>query len=302
MWPIGQAPGFKSSCMASRMVDSTHENGTCSLRHMTCPRCARDDSKVLDSRRCQGEIVRRRACQACGHRFTTAERITAEYMQVRKRDGSVEAFSRAKLSRGIMKAAGGRKVSPADLKTYVDRVVQVLKPDAPNVPVLSSDIGDLVLQYLQKDAHTEVLRVRYAMVLRGRAGASGAIRSTKEFLAWLAEEYGDQQVSVTGSASVVLKRDGKREAFQPEKLARSIGIASKGRGTDEQVRHIAEQIASSVRDSLRGQVLVSTGQIAAESLKALLQWDALAYLRYASVVKRYESVADFWAEASGLPD
>lgn len=76
------------------MVDRTTR---CSVDGMTCPSCGSNNTKVLDSRPSKGQVVRRRVCMECGHRFTTAERITAEYMRVRKRDGRVEAFNRAKL-------------------------------------------------------------------------------------------------------------------------------------------------------------------------------------------------------------
>lgn len=39
---------------------------------MTCPECG-SDTKVVDSRRSEDTVTRRRECLACGHRFTTME-------------------------------------------------------------------------------------------------------------------------------------------------------------------------------------------------------------------------------------
>ncbi|MGA1156673.1 MAG: transcriptional regulator NrdR, partial [Ilumatobacteraceae bacterium] len=44
---------------------------------MRCVICRHDDTKVVDSRTAEdgGAIRRRRECPACGHRFTTYERV-----------------------------------------------------------------------------------------------------------------------------------------------------------------------------------------------------------------------------------
>ncbi|WP_460808408.1 ATP cone domain-containing protein [Micromonospora zhanjiangensis] len=143
---------------------------------MKCPSCGSERTRVKDSRPCGGETVRKRVCEGCGQRFSTAERITAEYLQVRKRDGRTEPFSRAKIRRSILKAAGSTALSPVDVNAFVDRVVQVLNPDAPDLPVPSRDIGRLVLQQLHSgDARIEIVRIRYAMVfMGGTRSASGA--------------------------------------------------------------------------------------------------------------------------------
>jgi transcriptional repressor NrdR len=268
---------------------------------MTCPSCGGEDSKVVDSRPVRGEVVRRRVCTGCGRRFTTTERITAENMRVRKRDGRVEPFNRAKLGRGILKAAGAFKLTPAEVKAYVDRVVQILQPEAPNLPIESSHIGDLVLQQLHNDALTDVVRVRYAMVLRGRTTTGQGFHTLGDFLAWLKAEHGEPRIArpVT-TPSTVIKRSGKREAFEFEKLARSVGISGKGRGSDAEVRTLANAVAAAVREALVGQSLVTSSQIAAEVLRLLRGRDPLLYLRYSSSVKRYQSVDDFWMDAFGL--
>jgi transcriptional repressor NrdR len=266
-----------------------------------CPFCGSDDTKVLETRPCRGDIIRRRMCKECSRRFSTAERITAEWLQVRKRDGRVEPFRRDKLVKSIAKAASAHQLSPADVTTFVDRVVQVLHPDAPNIPIPSSELGKLVLRQLHGDALADVVRIRYAMVLLGRATDARRAWRLEDFKEWLQEEYGEPRViQPEATPTVVIKRNGKREPFQPEKLARSIGIAAKGRGEEVDVRRLAQRVTTRVEQELRGQAVVTSQQVAAEALKVLREHDRLAYLRYASIVKRYQSVDDVWLDALGL--
>jgi transcriptional regulator NrdR family protein len=60
---------------------------------------------------------------------------------------------------GATSADGSSTVRPAaEVKGYVDRVIQILQPDAPNSPVPSRHVGDLVLQQLHNDARTDVVQ------------------------------------------------------------------------------------------------------------------------------------------------
>ena len=66
---------------------------------MKCRYCGSIDSRVVDSRPSDDglSIRRRRECNACGHRFTTFERIEENPIMVVKRDGRREPFDREKL-------------------------------------------------------------------------------------------------------------------------------------------------------------------------------------------------------------
>jgi len=63
-------------------------------------------------------------------------------------------------------------------------VIQILQPDAPDIPISSIDIGRLVLQQLQGSAATDVVRIRFAMVFHGRA-TQGGFRRLSDFESWL---------------------------------------------------------------------------------------------------------------------
>lgn len=270
---------------------------------MVCPHCSADDTKVVDSRSDpSGRVKRKRACRSCGGRFSTVEWISAENLQVRKRDGRIEPFSRAKLVRSIMKGGNVPGLTPADVNAFVDRVVQMLQPTAPGLPISSVEIGRVVLEQLQDSKPgTDVLRIRYAIVFLGTANRFGTFRGLRDFLSWLEDNYGPPGVAQPETDPwMVMKRGGRVEQYQVAKLNRSIVIAAKGRGPDAEVRKLSAGVGDAVTRELRGQALVTSQQIAGEALKYLLRHDPMTYLRYASAVKRYRSVDDFWMDARAL--
>jgi transcriptional repressor NrdR len=129
---------------------------------MKCPRCQADNDKVLDSRAARegAAIRRRRECLSCGTRFTTYEEIDRDELQVVKRDGTRQAFSRQKLENAIRQACGKRKISNEQIKSMIDSVVTKLEGD--EIP--SSKIADLVMDELHKV--DEVAYIRFASVYR----------------------------------------------------------------------------------------------------------------------------------------
>ena len=129
---------------------------------MKCPKCGRDDDKVLDSRsgRDGAAIRRRRECIVCGARFTTHEEIDRDEVTVVKQDGTREPFSRQKLEKGVRIACQKRPVSEDQLQSLLDSVVASLEGE--EVP--TSKIGELVMERLH--ALDEVAYIRFASVYR----------------------------------------------------------------------------------------------------------------------------------------
>ena len=80
---------------------------------MQCPHCRAQDGRVVDSRSVSDgtAIRRRRACLACGKRFTTYERPETSPRMVVKKDDSREAYSREKILRGMIKAHNRGKLN-----------------------------------------------------------------------------------------------------------------------------------------------------------------------------------------------
>lgn len=134
---------------------------------MRCPKCAGDRDKVVDSRTLQegAAIRRRRVCLACGHRFTTYERVTAPVLMVLKRDQRREEFDLEKLKRSIAYAVAKRPVPPQQ----VEAIAQEIRREAEEAGgadalVPSTVIGQKVLQRLEK--LDEVAYLRYASIYR----------------------------------------------------------------------------------------------------------------------------------------
>ncbi len=133
---------------------------------MRCPYCQQDDDRVLDSRATDDgtAIRRRRACNACGRRFTTYERIDGdEQMRVQKRDGRLQSFDRRKLLQGMMTACEKRPVPGEVLEAAVNRIHQHLLAEGER-EVTTRRIGELVMEELRK--LDQVAYVRFASVYR----------------------------------------------------------------------------------------------------------------------------------------
>ena len=129
---------------------------------MHCPFCRHDDSRVVDSRSSdEGQgIRRRRECPSCGRRFTTNETIS---LNIVKRNGVTEPFSREKVTRGVRRACQGRPVGEDDLAHLAARVEETLRcTGAAEVP--SNEVGLAILGPLRE--LDEVAYLRFASVYR----------------------------------------------------------------------------------------------------------------------------------------
>ena len=136
---------------------------------MRCPGCGSFDDKVVDSRQADdgSSIRRRRACIACGRRFTTFERLEESALIVVKRSGDRESFDRDKVAVGIRLAAKGRPIE-ADGGESLDELITAIE-DAVRVeggPEVSSEaVGKAVLEQLREA--DPVAAVRFASVYLG---------------------------------------------------------------------------------------------------------------------------------------
>lgn len=132
---------------------------------MKCPSCSYNESKVLDSRPADdgGAIRRRRECLKCQRRFTTYERIEEIPIMVVKKDGSRQAFDRAKLLNGVMRACEKRPVAFAEMEGLVSEVESSLVSAMEN-EVSTTRIGEMVMERLKNI--DEVAYVRFASVYR----------------------------------------------------------------------------------------------------------------------------------------
>ncbi len=101
---------------------------------------------------------------------------------------------------------------------------------------------------------------------------------------------------------VVVKKDGRREPFQREKVLRGLELACRKRPVEtERLSQIADEVEREVHDRGVSEIPAAViGELVMEALRGL---DAVAYVRYASVYRDFKDVAEFRELLEGLrPD
>jgi len=97
----------------------------------------------------------------------------------------------------------------------------------------------------------------------------------------------------------VLKKTGRREPFDRDKLARSVAVACRKRPVSEEaierlVTGVVRRLESSGEPEIEARAV---GEAVMEGLRAL---DLVAYIRFASVYRDFTEVQDFAAIAGAL--
>ena len=144
---------------------------------MKCPYCYTEDTKVVDKRETEDNIVtrRRRECLKCQKRFTTYERIETD-LTVIKKDNRREKFSREKLKSGILKATEKRPISSEQIEQLLDNIEATLRSkNSSEIP--TNIIGELVMKKLK--ALDKVSYIRFASVYREFEDPSSFIEEIK---------------------------------------------------------------------------------------------------------------------------
>jgi len=98
---------------------------------------------------------------------------------------------------------------------------------------------------------------------------------------------------------MVGKRSGATEPFTRDKIVRGVRRACQGRPvTDDQLAILAQQVEDEMR--LRGCAEVPSHEVGLAILRPLRELDEVAYLRFASVYRSFESLTDFEEEIAAL--
>jgi len=131
-------------------------------RNLRCPFCHDPDARVIDSRDADGGLAtrRRRQCSACGRRFTTYEQVLLEVV---KRSGVTEPFSREKVINGVRRACQGRPVDEDALQKLAQTVEDKVRARG-SAEVPSHEIGLAILEPLR--VLDEVAYLRFASVYK----------------------------------------------------------------------------------------------------------------------------------------
>jgi len=101
--------------------------------------------------------------------------------------------------------------------------------------------------------------------------------------------------TVEKSVLLVTKRNGLTEPFSRDKLIRGVHRACQGRPvTEDSLKRLAQQVEETVRG--HGSSQVDANAIGLAILEPLRELDEVAYLRFASVYKSFDSAQDFESE------
>jgi transcriptional repressor NrdR len=135
-------------------------------------------------------------------------------------------------------------------------------------------------------------------VIDSRASREGAtIRRRRECIACAFRFTTYEEVEHEGL--MVLKRDGRREEFSKDKLMSGIKKACQKRPISPKViEDLVEKIVTEVTDKYEREV---PGEVIGKLvMDALRQIDEVAYVRFASVYRRFQEATDFVHEVKKL--
>jgi transcriptional repressor NrdR len=135
-------------------------------------------------------------------------------------------------------------------------------------------------------------------VIDSRAARGGAtIRRRRECLK-CGHRYTTYEQLERGKLMVV-KRDGRREDFSRDKLADGIQKAcQKLPVSQEQIENLIEEVVDELHNSFDREV--SCQAIGERVMTALRAFDPVAYVRYASIYRRFNEATDFVHEVKKL--
>ena len=112
-------------------------------------------------------------------------------------------------------------------------------------------------------------------------------------------ECGKRFTTVEEAVLAVVKRSGVTEPFSRTKIMAGVRKACQGRPVDEDaIAVLAQSVEESIR--ARGAAEVPSHDVGLAILGPLRDLDEVAYLRFASVYRSFESLSDFEREIATL--
>jgi transcriptional repressor NrdR len=105
--------------------------------------------------------------------------------------------------------------------------------------------------------------------------------------------------TVETAALLVVKRSGVTEPFSREKVVGGVRKACQGRPvTEDQIAQLAQRVEEAIR--AKGVAELPSHEVGLEILGPLRDLDVVAYLRFASVYRAFDSLEDFEGEIAAL--
>ncbi len=112
-------------------------------------------------------------------------------------------------------------------------------------------------------------------------------------------ECGRRFTTVEEASLTVVKRSGVTEPFSRAKVISGVRKACQGRPVDEDaLALLAQQVEEAIRNG--GAAEIASDEVGLAILEPLRELDEVAYLRFASVYRGFDSLADFEAEITAL--
>ena len=122
-------------------------------------------------------------------------------------------------------------------------------------------------------------------------------------------ECGRRFTTLESASLSVVKRSGASEPFSRQKVLVGVRTACQGRPvTEDQLALLAQRVEESVRST--GSAEIDAHEVGLAVLEPLRELDEVAYLRFASVYRAFDSLEDFEAaitllraerDAAGIP-
>ena len=112
-------------------------------------------------------------------------------------------------------------------------------------------------------------------------------------------ECGKRFTTVEEAVLAVVKRSGVTEPFSRTKIANGVRKACQGRPvTEDALALLAQRVEDAVRS--RGAAEIPSNEVGLAILSPLRELDVVAYLRFASVYRSFDTLGDFEREIEAL--
>lgn len=98
---------------------------------------------------------------------------------------------------------------------------------------------------------------------------------------------------------MVIKKDGRRESFDRQKILNGVVKACEKRPISmERIEELVDEIEGTLQSSLEKEV--PSREVGELVMKRLHGLDEVAYVRFASVYRQFKDITDFMKEVKGL--
>ncbi len=98
---------------------------------------------------------------------------------------------------------------------------------------------------------------------------------------------------------MIVKKDGRREAFSREKIVSGIRMACRKRPiSTTKIEEFTDALELYFQDL--GKKEVDSSEVGERVINKLKEWDEVAYVRFASVYRQFKDISEFMAELEAM--